>query len=170
MIDPNKKYGVLITPDILLQRNYFKQMVELLGVWPIYLAPRPGKYYTTYAEIKSNYQEPEQIGCIFDEHPTQRTMKKLGWDSELQENASVISVPYDLHDLQQGALFIIPSAFDNTKGRLFRVAEISGEMIYPASLTCKLVPEFEDTLPESKSDFKRSNFTLLAEEDEECDC
>nr|DAH28133.1 MAG TPA: hypothetical protein [Caudoviricetes sp.] len=170
MIDPNKKYGTLITPDILLQRTYFKQMVELLGVWPIYLAPRPGKYYTTYAEIKSNYQEPEQVGCIFDEHPPQRTMKKLGWDSELQENASVISVPYDLHDLQPGALFIIPSAFDNTKGRLFRVAEISGEMIYPASLTCKLVPEFEDTLPESKKDFKRSDFNLLAEEDEECDC
>lgn len=170
MIDPNKKYGALITPDILLQRTYFKQMVELLGVWPIYLAPRPGKYYTTYAEIKSNYQEPEQVGCIFDEHPPQRTMKKLGWDSELQENASVISVPYDLHDLQPGALFIIPSAFDNTKGRLFRVTEISGEMIYPASLTCKLVPEFEDTLPESKKDFKRSDFNLLAEEDEECDC
>ena len=166
MIDPNKKYGVLITPNILLQRTYFKQMVELLGVWPIYLAPRPGKYYTTYAEIKDNYQEPEQVGCIFDEHPNQRTMKKLGWNSELQETPSIISVPYDLHDLQAGALFIIPSAFDNSTGRLFRVSKIYGEMIYPASLTCELVPEFEDTLPDSKKEFKRSDFNLLSEEEE----
>ena len=133
----------------------------MIGVKVIHRAPRPSKHYTTYAEIDSNYYEPHSVGCIFDEHPNQKTMKKLGWNSELSENAALISVPYDLEGLQQGSLFIIPSAFDNTKGRLFRVVEISGIMIYPCSLTCKLVPEFENTYSKESSNYTHSSFNLL---------
>ena len=160
------QYGLLINKkDILIQRKYFEECVNMIGVKVIHRAPRPGKHYTVYAEIESNYYEPECVGCIFDEHPTQRTMKKLGWNSELSENASLISVPYDLEGLQQGSLFIIPSAFDNTKGKLFRVVEITGIMIYPCSLTCKLVPEFENTFTEDTYNHSRNSFNLLNRED-----
>ena len=137
----------------------------MLGVKVIHRAPRPDKHYTTYAEIQSNYFEPEAVGCIFDEHPNQRTMKKLGWNAELGESASIISVPYDLEGLQQGSLFIIPSAFDNTKGRLFRVVEITGIMIYPASLTCKLVPEYENTFTSDNFNHQHNSFNLLNREE-----
>lgn len=159
-------YGLLLKQkDILLQRKYFEECVTLLGVKVIHRAPRPGKTYTTYAELSTNYFNPVAVGCIFDEHPNQRTMKKLGWNAELGENASIISVPYDLEGLQQGSLFIIPSAFDNTKGRLFRVVEITGIMIYPASLTCKLVPEYENNFTSDSFDHKFNSFNLLARED-----
>lgn len=159
-------YGLLISQkDILLQRTYFKEAVSLIGVNVIHRSPRADKHYTTYAEIESNYYEPTVVGCIFDEHPNQRTMKKLGWNSELSESASIISVPYDLQGLQQGSLFIIPSAFDNTKGRVFRVIEISGVMIYPASLTCKLVPELENNFTKDSFNYKHSSFNLLNRED-----
>jgi hypothetical protein len=94
-------------------------------------------------------------------------MKKLGWDAELQANASLISVPYDVNGLQQGSLFIIPSAFDKTKGRLFRVTEISGIMIYPCSLTCQLVPEYENTFSNNLYQHKTNSFNLLNREDDE---
>lgn len=162
----NNQYGLLFNQqDILLQRKYFEECVTLIGVQVIHRAPRPSKHYTTYAEIESNYFEPAAVGCIFDEHPNQRTMKKLGWNSELSENASIISVPYDLEGLQQGSLFIIPSAFDNTKGRLFRVVEITGIMIYPASLTCKLVPEYENTFTSDTYNHQYNSFNLLNRED-----
>lgn len=162
----NNQYGLLFNQnDILLQRNYFEECVKMIGVQVIHRAPRPNKHYTIYSEIESNYFEPEAIGCIFDEHPNQRTMKKLGWNSELGENAAIISVPYDLKGLQQGSLFIIPSAFDNTKGRLFRVVEITGIMIYPASLTCKLVPEFENTFTPDSYNHQYNSFNLLNRED-----
>ena len=162
----NNQYGLLFNQqDILLQRKYFEECVTLIGVQVIHRAPRPSKHYTTYAEIESNYFEPSAVGCIFDEHPNQRTMKKLGWNSELSENASIISVPYDLEGLQQGSLFIIPSAFDNTKGRLFRVVEITGIMIYPASLTCKLVPEYENTFTSDTYNHQYNSFNLLNRED-----
>ena len=159
-------YGLLLNQkDILLQRKYFEECVQMVGVKVIHRAPRPGKHYTIYAEIESNYYEPSVIGCIFDEHPNQRTMKKLGWNSELSESAAIISVPYDLEGLQQGSLFIVPSAFDSTKGKLFRVVEITGIMIYPATLTCKLVPEFENNFTKDSLNHQYNSFTLLNRED-----
>jgi len=164
----NTQYGLLLNQkDILLQRKYFDEMTKMIGVRVIHRAPRNSKTYTTYAEIDTNFYEPEMVGCIFEEHPTQKTMKKLGWNSELSENASLISVPYDLRGLQKGSLFVVPSAFDNTKGRLFRVAEIYGEMIYPCSLSCRIVPEFENTFTDNSFNHKRDSFNLLNREEDD---
>lgn len=163
----DSQYGLLLSKkDILLQRKYFDEMCSMIGVKVIHRAPRPGKSYTTYSEIDSNYYEPEIVGCIFDEHPNQRTMKKLGWNAELGTSASIISVPYDVNGLQQGSLFIVPSAFDNTKGRLFRVTEITSIMIYPCSLTCQLVPEFENTFTDNSYVHKTNSFNLLNREED----
>ena len=162
----NSPYGLLFNKeDILLQRAYFNEMVTMIGVQVKHLAPRKDKHYTTYAEIKANYNDPEVVGCIFDEHPDQRTMKKLGWNAELTTDFSIISVPYDLEGLQQGSLFYLPSAFDNTKERLFRVVELSSIMIYPASLTCKLALEYENTFSENLFDHKLNSFNLLRDEE-----
>ena len=161
------KYGLLLNNDIKLHRGYFDEMIRLLGIQVIYRAPLPDKHYTTYAEIESNYAEPILVGCIFDEHPTQQTLKKMGWVAELQQNSSFIHVPYDLPDLQQGALFIVPSGIDNATGRLFRVVSMSTSMVYPASITCEIVPEYENTyVPETNDDYVHSTDNLLNEEQE----
>lgn len=161
------KYGLLLNNDIKLHRGYFDEMIRLLGIQVVYRAPLPDKHYTTYAEIESNYAEPILVGCIFDEHPTQQTLKKMGWVAELQQNSSFIHVPYDLPDLQQGALFIVPSGIDNAKGRLFRVVSMSTSMVYPASITCEIVPEYENTyVPETNDDYVHSTDNLLNEEQE----
>lgn len=161
------KYGLLLNNDIKLHRGYFDEMIRLLGIQVIYRAPLPDKHYTTYAEIESNYAEPILVGCIFDEHPTQQTLKKMGWVAELQQNSSFIHVPYDLPNLQQGALFIVPSGIDNAKGRLFRVVSMSTSMVYPASITCEIVPEYENTyVPETNDNYVHSTDNLLNEEQE----
>lgn len=160
-------YGLLLNQDIKLHRHYFNEMVKLIGIKVVYRAPQKGKHYTTFTEIESNYQSPEVVGCIFEEHPNQKTMKKLGWDSELQTEASIISVPYDLHDIQVGSLFIIPSGIDYTQGRLFRVTELSVGIIYPASITCRIVPEWEDSYSTTQNEFKHTSFNLLNNEESE---
>ena len=78
------KYGVLLTPDMKIHRKYFEEMTKLIGIQVFYRAPKPGKTYTNYTEIISNYYDPIQVGVIFDEHPTQQTLKKMQWVSELQ--------------------------------------------------------------------------------------
>nr|DAP55330.1 MAG TPA: hypothetical protein [Caudoviricetes sp.] len=160
-----QKYGKLLTPDIKLHRKYFDEMVKLLGIQVIYRAPRKDKHWTTYSEISSNYKEPLLIGCIFEEHPTQSTMKKRGWVSELQTDSSFIDIAYDTPDIQVGALFIVPSGLDDGKGRLFRCVTMQNSMIYPAAITCEIVPEYENTNTLDNKDYQHSSFNLLNEEE-----
>ena len=164
MID--NRYGSLLTPDIKLHRRYFEEFVRLLGIQVVYRAPREGKTYTNYTEIESNYYAPETVGIIFDEHPTQQTLKKMGWVSELQDGASVMHVPYDLPHIQNGALFYIPAGLDNAPARLFRVTKLATGIVYPATISCEVVPEFENSNPSSNSDYKHRSNNLLAQEDD----
>lgn len=164
MMEPTST-GLLLDPNnIKLHRKWFIEMTKLIGVNVLYMAPLPGKKYTTYAEVLANYSKPQLVGCIFQEHPDQRTMKKMGWDAELQDGESIIHVPYDLKDLQVGCLFIVPSGIDCAKGRLFRVTELSNIMIYPASIMCKIVPQYEDNYDRGLLDHQTNSFNLLEEE------
>ena len=126
----------------------------------------PNKHYTNYTEIESNYYDPLEVGVIFDEHPTQQTLKKMGWVSELQESSSIIHVPYDLPEIQQGALFFIPSGLDGASARLFRVVKLMNSIVNPASISCEIVPEFEDTFKPGQYDYKHSSFNVLNQEED----
>ena len=168
MLNNNNNYGILLDEqNIKLHRQYFEEMCNLIGIKVLYYIPKDNKYWTTYAEIKTNFYDPILVSCIFEDHPNQYTMKKLGWDSELQENASLISVPYDLEKLQVGSIFIVPSGIDNSKGRVFRVVSMRNSMIYPSSITCELVPEYENTFSTGQLDFNNSSFNLLNDESED---
>lgn len=159
-------FGLLLhESDIKLHRQYFQQMVKLLGIKVVYRAPKPGKHYTSFTEIETNYENPSIIGCIFQEHPSQSTMKKLGWVSEVQTESSLINVPYDTPGIQVGGLFIVPSGIDNTKGRLFRVVNMEVGIVYPASITCEIVPEWEDDFSITKETIARREFSLLSTEE-----
>ena len=165
----NKDTGLLLDKtNIELHRHYFNEMCKLIGIQVIYRAPRKDKHYDLYGELDTNYKEPMLVGCIFDEHPTQYTMKKLGWNSELQESLSLIHVPYDLPELQKGAIFIIPSGIDNAQGRVFRVTRLSTTMVYPASVTCEIGPVFTSNLEHSNIEiFENTDFNLLIDEPDE---
>lgn len=168
MADNRNDYGLLLNKDIKLHRQYFKEMVKLLGINCIYKAPRPSKEYDDHGELDSKYYEPVIVGCIFQEHPDQKTLKKQGWVAELQEGSSMIHVPYDLPHLEQGALFIVPSGLDHAKGRVFRVIQMQNIMVYPASIACEIAPEYEDTVEKANIvDFSKNTFTVLADNEDD---
>lgn len=168
MADNRNDYGLLLNKDIKLHRQYFKEMVKLLGINCIYKAPRPSKEYDNHGELDSKYYEPKIVGCIFQEHPDQKTLKKQGWVAELQEGSSMIHVPYDLPHLEQGALFIVPSGLDHAKGRVFRVIQMQNIMVYPASIACEIAPEYEDTVEKANIvDFSKNTFTVLADNEDD---
>lgn len=143
MLDNNKNFGLLLNSNIKIHRSYFKQMVYLLGVNCKYSAPLKNKDYDIHADLHTGYQPAITVGCIFEEHPNQKSLKKAGWVAELQEGSSIIHVPYDLPDLQVGALFEIPSGLDTADSRTFRVISMSNIMIYPASITCEIALEYD---------------------------
>lgn len=143
MSDIRSDYGLLLNPDIKLHRTWFKQMTALHGINCKYRAPLPNKTYDIHGDLQTGYQPEIIVGCVFDEHPDQKSLKKAGWVAELHEGSSIIHVPYDLPDIQAGALFEIPSGLDNGKGRVFRVIGLSNIMIYPASIACEIALEYD---------------------------
>lgn len=161
-------YGLLINKDIKLHRFYFKEMVKLLGINCQYRAPMSNKQFNGMGDLESDYYPEETVGCIFQEHPDQKTLKKMGWVAELQESSSIIHVPYDLKGLEVGALFTIPSGLDNAAPRTFRVISMQNIMIYPASIACEIAPEYatsdEKVLTQ---DFSKNNFTVLVDHEED---
>ena len=164
MSDKKNDYGILLNQDIKLHRQYFKEMTKLLGINCIYKAPMPDKTFDGHGDLDADYQPGEVVGCIFQDHPDQKTLRKMGWVAELQENSSMIHVPYDLHDLQVGALFIVPSGLDKAEGRVFRVISMQNIMIYLASIACEIAPEYFDTDEKTiTTDFSQNNFTALVD-------
>lgn len=143
MSDNRTDYGKLITKDIKLHRSWFKQMTALHGINCWYRAPMSNKDLDVYGDLSSSYKPAVLVGCLFEEHPDQKSLKRAGWVAELQEGSSIIHVPYDLPDLQAGALFDVPSGLDSGKSRTFRVINLSNIMIYPASISCEIALEYE---------------------------
>lgn len=166
----NEDTGILLNDqNIKLHRQWFKQMCTLLGINVQYRAPIDGtKDYNLYGELDAHYEPAITVGCIYDEHPTQKTMRKLGWNAEMADTSTVIHVPYDLKNIQAGALFIIPAGIDTAEDRVFRVLRMSNIAVYPASIACELAPVLKNSLPDSATaDFTESNFNLLGDESEE---
>ena len=159
MSDNRTDYGLLINKDIKLHRTWFKQMTALHGINCKYRAPLENKEYDTYADLQTGYGPEILVGCLFEEHPNQKSLKKAGWVAELQEGSSIIHVPYDLPNLHAGAIFEIPSGLDTGVSRKFRVINLSTIMIYPASIACEVALEYESvdeqhliTLAQEKED------------------
>ena len=144
MSDARYDYGYLIRGnDIKLYRTWFKEMTRLHGINVVYREPLKNKDYDNRGDLISGYKQGLTNGCIFQEHPDQKSLKKMGWVAELQEGSSIIHVPYDLPGLQVGALFDIPSGLDLAKPRTFRVISLQNIMIYPASIACEIALEYE---------------------------
>lgn len=164
MSDRPNDYGILLNKNAKLYRKWFSERTKLLGINCIFKAPMPGKTYNKNGDLSTAYMPGKVVGCIFHDHPDQKTLKKLGWVAELDSNSSRIEVPYDLAGLQVGALFIVPSGLDAAKGRVFRVINRQTSMVYPASITCEIAPEYEDLdEPNQFTDFKNENMPVLAD-------
>ena len=166
----NRDTGILLNANnIKLNRFYFKQTVKLIGINVLYRTPRKDyKNYDLHGELDALYNDPIVVGCIYNEHTDQKTMKKLGWNAERDETTPVIHVQYDLPGLEAGCLFIIPSGLDNTQGRVFKVLDLSNIAVYPASIACKLGPVLSTEFERSQlKDFHQTNFNLLEEEEDD---
>lgn len=165
----NEDTGLLLSEqNIKLSRSFFKEFLRLHGLNITYRSPiETSKQYNTYGELDTNYNQPVSVRCIYDEHPTQKTMRKIGWNTELADNSVVIHVPYDI-EVQTGGLFVIPSGLDKSEGRVFKVLRMSNIAIYPASIACELGPMLVNTTERSTiENFTKNNFNLLDDESDD---
>ena len=160
-----EKYGSLFHEnDIKLHRKYFAEMVKLWGVLVDYYAPKKNNHRTIYGEVVSSYYEPMRIGVLFNQHPDQKTMKKLGWDNQTDTEAILITVPYDTPNIQVGAKFLFPAAVDGGEPKQYKVTRMRTSMIYPSSIVCECMPEYEDEFKISDFEFAHTGMNVINRE------
>ena len=77
----------------------------------------------------------------------------------------MIEVPYNLKDLEIGALFIVPSGLDDAKGRVFKVISMQNIAVFPVSITCEIAPVYESTFDRQQMQHEDNNMNLLLDDD-----
>ena len=135
--------GLLNREDSRIFRQYFKEMVKLIGqsVGYQYIVERK---YTIHSEDNSKLSAPVRIDVLFDENPTVDTLNRLGWVSELNEQKPiVVNMPYDTPNLSVNARLLIESVDGIPRPRVFKITQIESDLEFPDAYTCAAVPIFD---------------------------
>ncbi|MCM1323016.1 MAG: hypothetical protein NC218_02420 [Acetobacter sp.] len=130
----------ILQNDLTIFRYYASEQLDMYGISALYYQPKPGKHFTVAGEISANYFDPIPCKILFDQVPKISTLKKLGWVTELDQEASLINVHFDTPGIQQGALYEVKDPLKPDAGRLFRVTKLQTGILYPAFVTCQIVP------------------------------
>ena len=135
--------GLLNREDSRIFRQYFKEMVKLIGqsVGYQYIVERK---YTIHSEDNSKLSAPVRRDVLFDENPTVDTLNRLGWVSELNEQKPiVVNMPYDTPNLSVNARLLIESVDGTPRPRVFKITQIESDLEFPDAYTCAAVPIFD---------------------------
>ena len=155
--------GLLINSDAARFRNYFVEMAKLIGITVLYQYPIDMDYSTYGDENPLGFSEPTELDIIFEENPSIKTLKKLGWWVEhADRQPSTIQVPYDTPNLAKGCRVIIPDGL-NDKGRTFVITDIVANLQFADSWICKVAPVFHNKNTEEHIDLNtaKSNNTFI---------
>lgn len=149
--------GLLTRNDSRIYRQYFKEMVKLIGqsVGYQYVVDRK---YTIHSEDNSTLSAPVRIDILFDENPKIDTLNRLGWVSELNNQKPIIAnLPYDTPNLSVNARIIAESVDGTPRPRVFKITQIESDLEYPDAYTCALVPVFDQYV-------QKNQYTLVNHE------
>lgn len=131
----------IIREDAVIFQEYFNEMLEMYGIDVLYYQRKEKcSEWNAVGELSANYYSPIEAKILFDQIPSVKTLKKLGWVTELDSQQPIVHMKYDLPGLQQGCLIKVkdPLSLSND-GRMFRITKMSTGIIYPFSITAQIV-------------------------------
>lgn len=151
----------IIQDDARIFKFYAKEALEMYGIPSEYYQCKPGRTFTTLGELKACYYDPVRTKVIFDQAPQVRTLKKLGWVTELDAQQPIVHVMFDLPGLEVGCLFNIKDPLTIDSGRMFRITKMSTGILYPATVTCQIVAIMGDEIEETTNPYDGSESIFL---------
>lgn len=161
----------LIGPDIKLMRARYDEALQLQGIHCLYQFPNlPGSNAQGEALVDS-YSEPIETFIFFDGNPKIKTFKRYGWVVENDQDLPfLIHCSFNLPHVQKDSIFRIAGQYAEVSDRVFRVTEITYDMVAPDHLICQIIPVYDDkvvgrTPVEVKQEFSTSRHFLKTETD-----
>lgn len=135
--------GLLNRKDAVMQRQYFSEMVKLIGqsVGYQYITERK---MTIHSEEDNKFSLPIRVDVLFEENPSIDTLNRIGWVVELNDQKPiVVYLPYDTPELTVGARLIIETVAGTNRPRVFSITKIASDLEYPDAYACVITPVFD---------------------------
>lgn len=155
--------GLLNRQDSKIFRQYFKEMVKLIGIQVAYMYVKD-QSMTIHSEDTSNLSAPIPLDILFDENPSIDTLNRIGWVSELNSQQPIIAnLPYNTPHLSVNCRIIVESTDGTPRPRVFKITKIQSDLEYPDAYTCAIVPVFDQY--EQTNSYTITNYEKINTED-----
>lgn len=156
----------LIGPDILLMRKRYDEALAMRGIPVTYQYPNMATTNNQGEPLIDSYSELVDTHVFFDGDPKVKTFKRYGWVVENDDRLPfLIHCSFNLPHVQKDSLFHIAGHYAEVPERVFRVTEITYDLVAADHIVCQVVPVYEKqtvgkTEKEVAKQFNRSNYFL----------
>ena len=156
----------LIGPDIQLMRSRYDEALNMQGIPAKYQYPNLAESNTQGEPLIDSYSEFIDTHVFFDGNPKVKTYKRYGWVVENDKDLPfLIHCSFNLPKLQKDCLFRLSGHYTGMPDRVFRVTELTYDMVAADHIICQIVPVYDKrpvgrTDKEVNSQYNRSNFFL----------
>ena len=157
----------LIGEDIILMRKRYDEALELRGIPCKYQYPLLATSNAEGEPVIDSYSDLIGTSIFFDDNPKAKTYKRYGWGVENDKNLPfLVHCSFNLPNLQKDSLFHIGGQHLNMPDRIFRVTELTCDMVAPDHMVAQVVPEYGNALAVRRTDkevaktFNKSNHFL----------
>jgi len=161
----------LIGEDIKLMRARYDEALQMRGIPVTYQYPNLAASNDQGESVVDGYSDFIETHIFFDGNPKIKTFKRYGWVVENDKNLPfLIHCSFNLPYVQKDSLFRIAGKYSELPDRLFRVTEITYDMVAPDHLVCQVVPVYDkkpvgQTDKEIEKKFNSSNYFLKPQTD-----
>ena len=119
---------------------------------------------TIHSEDNSEYSMPVRLDILFDENPSVKTLNRMGWVSELNDQKPfIVNLPYNTPNLTVNARIIVESTEGTPRPRVFRISKIESDLEFPDAYTCAVVPVYDQY--KQKNQYTLVNVEKINEEE-----
>lgn len=153
---------MLTQNDAKVFQGWFKEMCKLRGISVKYIYPVI-EDVSIHAEISPSFSEVIDLDILFQQNPSVKTLKRIGWVSEDPEDKPALAyLPFDTPQLMTKARIMIPPIGQAIPGRWFEITSIHSQLEYPDCYTCTLAPVFESD--KIDTDYSNTNYHHIEDE------
>lgn len=156
----------LIGNDIKILRSYYDEALSQQGVPCKYQYPLMAGSNVQGETVVDSLSDIIETHIFFDGNPKMKTFKRYGWVVENdKELPFLIHCSFNLPKLQKDCVFAIAGHHTGVPDRLFRVIELTCDLVAPDHMICQVVPVYGDnpvgrTEKEVAKTFNTSNHFL----------
>lgn len=161
----------LIQSDITLMRKRYDEALELQGIPCRYQFPNLPDTNVQGESVIDSYSEMIDTHVFFDGSPKVKTFKRYGWVVENDKDLPfLIHCSFSLPHVQKDSVFRIGGHYANVPDRVFKVTEITYDLLAPDHLVCQIIPVYDKqivgrTEKEIQNTFNKSNHFIQSNVD-----